>query len=987
MNTHLSRHWLNQIFALLCAGLSAVSAQSGEESITSTLYLRSAGGSLVLVTNAPPATTWRTKSSAPVGRGTFVEIGTWRAAPAAGSFDLIGAGTFHGWMGRRITKFNGASENSENSGTFFDIRVELLRNGEPVQAVAGQTLNLRGVKADPAKPTPVIISLNDPPGKIRFNPGDVLGLRLLARVSAKGGHPTAPGASVFFDATLRPSQIDITYAVVPLTLSVESGSDAITVAQGNSQNVVTVLTVTNTTGAARQVINQVTITPNNGGLLISSDYPAGGYLAANTRSFVLNQSFRGVVPGAYVVSNHASIVGAGVEAQDVILVTVLPPGGDPIIQPVGAVPSGVLKDVPTEVTFTASIANFFTPAAQLSLRFFNGADNPVVTTLHDDGISGDLQAGDGVYSGRLLIYETNTGLLQFFASGFFPGVPQEKASGVGNLMLTIFPTVLRPVDPARAVVNPATGESFACDEVLMYLDETNNCDRCAQLAALVNGIIVGSDPGLGLFQIAIPNPGCSVQPVLNAVNTLSVQPDVLAAEPNLLGTGTTEFTPNDPDYSSQYAPQKIRADEAWVIARGGPVIAVVDTGVNYNHEDLSAKVIKGYDYIGGDNDPQDEGDHGTHVAGIAGAASHNSKGIAGIAIDSKILAIRGIGGSYAALGSAIKYAADNGAKVINISGGGTSDVLAVKNAVTYAVGKGCLVVSTPANLGQVASGGNYYPGAYPNVFCVGSTTSTDALAADSNPAAYVDITAPGQNIRSCLSAGGYGLKSGVSMAAPCVAGAAAVVWGRFPAWTAGQVRQRLEKTAVPMTGSGVGAGRIDLFEAVFNGSFEDDMNGWTTSGTSGAVPSLGPLVPRDRKKMGFASSGPDASQISTSLEQAFTIQSDVTSFKLSFDYNFVTEEYPEFVGTQYNDNLRISLITPSGSTVQLAYEDVNTSAFTLVGGIDFPGGDSTVGQTGWKTVSMAVPVAAGPGTYRIVVRDEGDGIYDSNVLIDKIRFK
>ena len=246
-------------------------------------------------------------------------------------------------MGRRITKFNGASENSENSGTFFDIRVELLRNGEPVQAVAGQTLNLRGVKADPAKPTPVIISLNDPPGKIRFNPGDVLGLRLLARVSAKGGHPTAPGASVFFDATLRPSQIDITYAVVPLTLSVESGSDAITVAQGNSQNVVTVLTVTNTTGAARQVINQVTITPNNGGLLISSDYPAGGYLAANTRSFVLNQSFRGVVPGAYVVS---LVVNDGLVDSDPSNVTIVATGGTGSIlgSMIGAVIMAVLRN-------------------------------------------------------------------------------------------------------------------------------------------------------------------------------------------------------------------------------------------------------------------------------------------------------------------------------------------------------------------------------------------------------------------------------------------------------------------------------------------------------------------------------------------------------------------------------------------------------------------------------------------------------------------
>ena len=114
-------------------------------------------------------------------------------------------------------------------------------------------------------------------------------------------------------------------------------------------------------------------------------------------------------------------------------------------------------------------------------------------------------------------------------------------------------------------------------------------------------------------------------------------------------------------------------------------------------------------------------------------------------------------------------------------------------------------------------------------------------------------------------------------------------------------------------------------------------------------------MPTNGDRMGFMSSGPDAAQVESQIFQDFTIQADVTSFDISFDYNFLTEEYPEYVGSIYNDNVTISLITPGGGEVVLAYEDVNTSTFTLVSGIDFPGGDNTVGQTGWISVSATIP--------------------------------
>ena len=99
-------------------------------------------------------------------------------------------------------------------------------------------------------------------------------------------------------------------------------------------------------------------------------------------------------------------------------------------------------------------------------------------------------------------------------------------------------------------------------------------------------------------------------------------------------------TPSNSQFPSQDGVKKIRADEAWTIARGAVTIAVVDSGADLDHPDLSAKIVKGKDFVDGDNNPDDEHGHGTHVAGIAGAAADNGKGIAGVSWGSKILVVR-----------------------------------------------------------------------------------------------------------------------------------------------------------------------------------------------------------------------------------------------------------------------------------------------------------------------------------------------------------
>lgn len=802
------------------------------------------------------------------------------------------------------------------------------------------------------------------------------------------------------------------------TLLTESGSDSVEVNQGSSRNVVSTVTVSKPLAGPINVTNAATVFPSNGGITIVSDYPSGGYntSAAGSTTFVLNQRFVGHTPGVYIVTNTSTITGSSptVTSSDTITIEVLPPGGNPIILPVGSNPDGVRAGTPIMVTFTASISRFQSAPLQLSLLRLNMTGNTVTASMLDDGNGGDLQAGDGVYSANVLINESSEGLVKFKASGFFPGVPEERISPEYFLVVTDFPTKPVPGDPAFEVVDPSSGIAMLSNEVLVGLPLGTSRANVLSVISKIDGTVVGSLPGLGIYQVRITGDG-TAQGVISAINHLNKLPNLTLVVPNVSGA-IDEVAPSDGDYPLQYAPSKIRADEAWVITRGGPTVAIVDTGVDYNHPDLAGKVINGYDYANFDNDPMDDHSHGTHVAGIAAANSDNGVGVAGIAWNSRILAIKAFdsnGKGWSLLAAAgIKEAADSGAEIINCSFGyGRTGLLGVAHnlwyqkifelAVSHAKAKGSIVVVSAGNEDTTVY---KYPCLSDGSFCVGSTdqndnrstffadcyTQTGNTLGRSSYGPAVDISAPGSKIWSTVLSGGYACKQGTSMAAPNLAGSVAVVWSYFPNWSAEQIIERLKKTAAPLnTDQPMGSGRVDLFEAVFNGKFGDDMNGWDVTGTAGTVIQLGSIftLTDPPNRIAFLSSGPDSSQVQTTLEQSFEIQPGVTTFKLQFEYNFVTEEWPEFVGTGYNDNMRITLMKPDGTMQELAFESVNGSTFMPAGGIDFPGGDNTVGHTGFKPVNVTIPVTAGPGIYRIVVRDEGDGIYDSQVLIDNIRFK
>lgn len=323
--------------------------------------------------------------------------------------------------------------------------------------------------------------------------------------------------------------------------------------------------------------------------------------------------------------------------------------------------------------------------------------------------------------------------------------------------------------------------------------------------------IVGQNNALHVQLVQVPKDK-SLQATLSAYQK---NPLVEYAEPNI--TLHAFDIPDDPRYNEQYGPQKVHAPEAWDVTKGSEdvEIAIVDTGVDYNHPDLAGKVVKGKDFVDNDLDPLDMNNHGTHCAGIAAALTNNGVGIAGIAPNVKILAVRVLdargSGTLENVANGITYAADQGAKVISLSLGSPQPAATLRDAVNYAVNKGVVVVAAAGNSGNTIKN---YPGAYPNAIGVAATDSNDNKAYFSTYGTWVDIAAPGLDILSSIRGGGYAKYSGTSMATPLVAGVAGLLASQGK--TNEQIRADIEGTADKIAGTGNfwANGRVNALAAV-----------------------------------------------------------------------------------------------------------------------------------------------------------------------------
>jgi thermitase len=317
-------------------------------------------------------------------------------------------------------------------------------------------------------------------------------------------------------------------------------------------------------------------------------------------------------------------------------------------------------------------------------------------------------------------------------------------------------------------------------------------------------------------------------PVPAALKALRAQRGVVFAEPNAVESlpplRRSEEPPpppspapqGDPLADKQWGLAKVDVQAAWRVTRGVPetVVAIIDTGIDYNHPDLAGRVIKGRDFANNDDDPMDGHAHGTHCAGIAGASADNGIGIAGVAPGVSLMAVKVLSdsgsGTTDAVCGGIVWAADQGAHVISLSLGGPGGKEAKQAAVDYARSKGAVVVAAMGNNGANVA---VYPGASKGVIGVGATTAEDTRASFSNFGDWIAVAAPGHQILSTVPNGGFAAYSGTSMATPHVAGLAGLVRSAFPALEAEAVAAAIRQGATDLGAPGFdpqfGHGRID----------------------------------------------------------------------------------------------------------------------------------------------------------------------------------
>lgn len=308
------------------------------------------------------------------------------------------------------------------------------------------------------------------------------------------------------------------------------------------------------------------------------------------------------------------------------------------------------------------------------------------------------------------------------------------------------------------------------------------------------------------------------------------------------------YVTNDPNRGSQYYLNKIFAYDAWDISKGDSniVVAIIDTGNDFNHNDLKNKVAynnldpidgldndndgyldnyMGWDFGTNDNNPQiTSGNHGVFVTGLAAAHTDNGLGISGVGFNVKYLPIKIADHNELLINGyeAIVYASEHGAHIINLSWGGkmlsgSSFEQDVVNYVTF--NRGCLIVAAAGNDGNEIP---FYPASYKNVLSVSMTDATDAKVASSSYGYNVDIAAPGGNVYSTIQGNSYTSSSGTSFASPITAACAAIVKSYFPAFSPLQIAERLRVTAdiIDTMSTNItyynlfGSGRVNLYRAL-----------------------------------------------------------------------------------------------------------------------------------------------------------------------------
>lgn len=331
---------------------------------------------------------------------------------------------------------------------------------------------------------------------------------------------------------------------------------------------------------------------------------------------------------------------------------------------------------------------------------------------------------------------------------------------------------------------------------------------------------------------------------------LRADPRVEFAEPN--SRYRLLSAPNDPQFPQQWNLHQINAPGAWDVGTGAGdvIVAILDSGIDASHPELAGRVVPGRNVRERNSETRDDIGHGTHVAGIIGALGNNALGVAGLSWGVRLMPIkitdRHGDASIVAAADGIRWATEHGARIINLSLGGLDDSQTVRRAVQDARSRGVLLVAAAGNCGELISyrdegcdtlNAPFYPAALDEVIAVGALGANGEVAPYSNTGDYIRLTAPGGvggsrrpnpldyvlstwpvHLQTSSDLPGYNYEVGTSMAAPHVAGTAALIWSTNPSLTRDQVEAILFETADDLGPPGrddrYGYGRVNAQRAV-----------------------------------------------------------------------------------------------------------------------------------------------------------------------------
>jgi subtilisin family serine protease len=380
------------------------------------------------------------------------------------------------------------------------------------------------------------------------------------------------------------------------------------------------------------------------------------------------------------------------------------------------------------------------------------------------------------------------------------------------------PTASSTATPENTVTqSPTPSKTIEYTEIIVKLNpqksRQKNLEQLEKYGDLKTEDVLAKT--LGVYVLQVPS-----EQAAKIITELNKSSDFLYAEPNHI-LSAQEVIPNDPAWGLQYNMLAIRAPQGWVYSTGSSAvtIAIVDSGVDMTHPDLFGKIVAGYDFVNGDNDPSDDYGHGTHVAGLAAAIGNNGIGIAGTSWGARIMPVKVLNssglGTYFNAATGIVWATDHGARVINLSLGASESRQILEDAVNYAAARGVLLVGAAGNSG---SSSVLYPAAYPAVIAVSATTSSNQRAIFSNYGPQIELAAPGAGIYSLHLGGGYLTRSGTSMSAPQVSGLAAILLGLPGNASASAVRSQMQASALDLGPAGwdseFGFGLIQMDAAI-----------------------------------------------------------------------------------------------------------------------------------------------------------------------------